>query len=147
MASSRGFDSILSALMCFTAIEAAREKISPSSAFGPLIGRLAPTLIVSWAIAPPAHSSVAAMAAAILDLSMNVLPCVARVRAIFVFGGLTFRRTGAACLLPLGAGYEAATGNIEERQSTAHRDGPLALREREVDTSLDMDPEHLARGV
>src|SRR5215470_9306719 len=78
IASSTGFESILSALMCFTAIEAAREKISPSSAFGPLIGRLAPTLMVSWAKALPAHSSAPAMAAAILDLSMQSLPYVAR---------------------------------------------------------------------
>src|SRR3954466_7968853 len=102
IASSRGFDSILSALMCFTAIEAAREKISPSSAFGPLIGRLAPTLIVSWAIAPPAHSSVAAMPAAILDLSMQSLPCVARVtRAFRILWCAYVPTNAAACLLGL----------------------------------------------
>src|SRR3954471_18551754 len=82
--------------MCFTATLAAREKISPSSAFGPLIGRLAPTLMVSWAAAQPTHTSKLAIAAAILDLSMNVLPYVARAnrrRAIFVFDVLTFRET------------------------------------------------------
>src|ERR1043165_5167734 len=81
IASSRGFDSILSALMCFTAMLAACEKISPSSAFGPLIGRLAPTLMVFWAIAPLTQMSEAAMAAVILDFSMKVLPCVARLKS------------------------------------------------------------------
>src|SRR5947207_10545988 len=56
---------------------AAREKISPSSAFGPLIGRLAPILIVSWAEALPAapnNISVPAIAAAIRELSIQGPP-------------------------------------------------------------------------
>src|SRR4029077_11009138 len=56
---------------------AAREKISPSSAFGPLIGRLAPILIVSWAEAPPAAPKImseATIAAAIRDLSIQGPP-------------------------------------------------------------------------
>src|SRR5438045_7254865 len=67
--SSSFFDSILSALMWFTAMLAAREKISPSSAFGPLIGRLAPILMVSWAAAPhaPKLMSTPVNAAAIRD--------------------------------------------------------------------------------
>src|SRR6476620_2133703 len=56
---------------------AAREKISPSSAFGPLIGRLAPILIVSWAEALPAapnNMSEPAIAAAIRELSIQGPP-------------------------------------------------------------------------
>ncbi len=43
------FDSILSALMCSTARLAAAPNSSPYSAFGPLIGRLAPILMTSCA--------------------------------------------------------------------------------------------------
>src|SRR4051794_25800816 len=63
---------------------AAREKISPSSAFGPLIGRLAPILIVSWAEALPAaqkHMSEATIAAAIRESSIQGPP-VCRVPSI-----------------------------------------------------------------
>src|SRR6185295_14094125 len=47
------FDSILSALACSTARLAAAPNNSPYSALGPLMGRSAPILMLSWALAAP----------------------------------------------------------------------------------------------
>ena len=56
-------DSILSALTCSTARLAAAPNISPYSEFGPLIGRSAPILMVSWAATAPTPRRVPAMKA------------------------------------------------------------------------------------